>query len=158
MSANGIRNRYSNDVNSSVPSFSGSVSSIQSGQQNPSSHLPVYTPMDIQQMEEQSGQTQMMQLIPDQTYLRERADAMEAVETNIVELGTIFNKLAVMVNEHSEMVTRIDDNTEQASENMTLSLNTLTDTLDNLRSNRALFFKVMAVLVAFIIFFVIFFA
>ena len=109
-------------------------------------------------MEEQSGQTQMMQLIPDQTYLRERADAMEAVETNIVELGTIFNKLAVMVNEHSEMVTRIDDDTEQASENMTLSLNTLADTLDNLRSNRALFFKVMAVLVAFIIFFVIFFA
>lgn len=109
-------------------------------------------------MEEQSGQAQMMQLIPDQNYLRERADAMEAVESNIVELGTIFNKLAVMVNEHSEMVTRIDDNVDQANDNMNLSLNTLMDTLDNLRSNRALFFKVMTVLVVFIMTFIIFFA
>ena len=35
------------------------------------------TPWDIQQMEQESGQEQMMQLIPDQDYLRERADAME---------------------------------------------------------------------------------
>ena len=109
-------------------------------------------------MEEQTGQAQAMQLIPDQNYLRERADAMEAVETNIVELGTIFNKLAVMVNEHSEMVTRVEDNVDSASENITLSMNTLTDTLDNLRTNRALFLKVFTVLVAFIIFFIVFFA
>ncbi len=109
-------------------------------------------------MEEQSGQSQMMQLIPDQTYLRERADAMEAVETNIAELGTIFNKLAVMVNEHSEMVTRVEDNVDQASDNLTLSMETLTDTLDNLRSNRSLFFKLMGVLVVFIFFFIVFFA
>jgi len=65
---------------------------------NKASSPTVYTPLDIQQMEKQSGQFQMIQLIPDQNYLRERADAMSAMETNIVELGTIFNKLAVMVN------------------------------------------------------------
>lgn len=155
--SNGIRNRYGNN-DKNIASYSGSISSVQNNTQQNQSSLPVYTPLDIQQMEEQSGQTQMMQLIPDQNYLRERADAMEAVETNIVELGTIFNKLAVMVNEHSEMVTRIDDNVDNANDNMMLSLNTLTDTLDNLRSNRALFFKVMTVLVVFIMTFVIFFA
>jgi syntaxin 5 len=123
-----------------------------------SSSLPVYTPLEIQRMEEQSGQSQMMQLIPDQNYLRERADAMTAVETNIVELGTIFNKLAVMVSEHSEMVHRVEDNVDSANDNITLSLGMLTDTLDNLRSNRQLFFRLLAVAVVFVIFFITFFA
>lgn len=100
----------------------------------------------------------MMQLIPDQNYLRERADAMSAVESNIVELGTIFNKLAVMVNEHSEMVQRIEDNVDDANDNILLSLNTLMDTLDNLRSNRQLFFRLMAVIVIFAIVFITVFA
>jgi len=100
----------------------------------------------------------MMQLIPDQNYLRERADAMTAVETNIVELGTIFNKLAVMVNEHSEMVQRVEDNVDSANDNITLSLGTLTDTLHNLTSNRQLFFRLLAVAVVFAIFFITFFA
>lgn len=132
-------------------------------QSNPSinqapTSLPVYTPLDLQMMEEASGQSEMMQLIPNQTYLRERADAMSAVESNIAELGTIFNKLAVMVNEHSEMVQRVEDNVDAANDNITLSMNTLMDTLDNLRSNRQLFFRVMAVLVIFIITFITLFA
>lgn len=116
------------------------------------------TPWDIQRMEQESGQDQMMQLIPDQDYLRERADAMEQVESNIVELGTIFNKLAVMVNEHKEMVQRVEDNVDDANATINLSLNTLTDTLTNLQTNRALAMKVFGILVAFIIMFIIFIA
>ena len=116
------------------------------------------TPWDIQQMEQESGQEQMMQLIPDQDYLRERADAMEQVESNIVELGTIFNKLAVMVNEHKEMVQRVEDNVDDANSTINLSLAQLTDTLTNLHTNRALMFKIFGVLVTFIIMFIVFFA
>jgi len=122
------------------------------------SSLPVYTPADIQRMEEESGQSQMMQLIPDQNYLRERADAMSQVESNIVELGTVFNKLAVMVNEHSELVQRIDDNVDDATNNINLSMETLVDTLTSLRTNKALFLKVLTVVVVFIILFITFFA
>jgi len=147
LNGTGIRNRHN----------PGSITNDNNASINTSS-LPVYTPLDLQQMEEQSGQAQQMQLIPDQTYLRERADAMEAVESNIVELGTIFNKLAVMVNEHSEMVQRVEDNVNDASDNITLSMNTLTDTLDNLRSNKQLFFRLMAVLVFFTMIFITFFA
>lgn len=116
------------------------------------------TPYDIQRMEQESGQDQMMQLIPDQDYLQERANAMEQVESNIVELGTIFNKLAVMVNEHKEMVQRVEDNVDDANATINFSLNTLTDTLTSLQSNRALFLKVFSVLVIFIITFIIFVA
>uniref|UniRef100_A0A7S1Y3U3 t-SNARE coiled-coil homology domain-containing protein n=1 Tax=Grammatophora oceanica TaxID=210454 RepID=A0A7S1Y3U3_9STRA len=116
------------------------------------------TPFDMQRMEQESNGQQSMQLIPDQSYLRERADAMQQVETSIVELGTIFNKLAVMVNEHQELVQRVEDNVDEANTNMTLSMETLTDTLTNLKTNRALFTKVFGVLVAFIMIFIIFFA
>ena len=100
----------------------------------------------------------MMQLIPDQDYLQERANAMEQVESNIVELGTIFNKLAVMVNEHKEMVHRVEDNVDEANSNIDLSLATLTDTFTNLQSNRALFFKILSILTVFIFMFIVFFA
>lgn len=116
------------------------------------------TPLDIQRMEQESGAQQQMQLIPDQTYLLERADAMATVESNIVELGTIFNKLAVMVHEHGDLVQRVEDNVDEANTNIGLSLDTLTDTLTNLRTNKALFYKVLGVITFFIILFVVAFA
>ena len=114
------------------------------------------TPMEIQRMESQSGQQSL--LIPDQDYLRQRADAMSQVESNMVELGTIFNKLAVMVNEHRDMVQRVEDNVDEANTSLNLSLATLTDTFQNLQTNRALAAKVLGIVVLFIIMFIIFFA
>lgn len=135
-----------------MPEYSGTSSTFYRQDSTP------LTPWDMQKMEQESGQDQMMQLIPDQDFLRERADAMEQVESNIVELGTIFNKLAVMVSEHREMVHRVEDNVDDANTSINLSLGTLTDTLSNLRTNRALFFKIFGILVAFIILFIVFLA
>jgi len=141
----------------SMPSFSGGASSYYPGDSNNQSHVPM-TPMEIQQMESNMGTQSQMQLIPDQDYLRQRADAMSQVESNIVELGTIFNKLAVMVNEHRDMVQRVEDNVEDANSNLNLSLATLTDTLQNLQTNRTLAMKVLGIVVLFIMMFIIFFA
>jgi len=133
------------------PKYSESSNSLMSPYQ-------VLSPLEIQRMEEQSGQAQMMQLIPDQSYMRQRADAMSQVEASIVQLGTIFNKLAVMVSEHQELVQRVEDNVEEANENIMLSLSTLTNTLTSMRTNRALMFKIMAVLFIFVVLFITFFA
>jgi syntaxin 5 len=144
--------RYSS--NSELPLYSGSTSSYHAAAR--SDRMMPLTPLDIQRMEQETGlQTQ---LIPDQSYLRDRADAMSTVEANIVELGTIFNKLAVMVSEHREMVQRVEDNVEDANMNLTMSMNVLTDTLTSLKTNRALMAKIFGVLVLFIIAFIIFFA
>lgn len=116
------------------------------------------TPLEMQRLDEESGNAQALRLIPDQNYLRERADAMTTVESNIVELGTIFNKLAVMVNEHQEVVQRLGDNVADADRNVTLSMETLTRTLTDLQTNRALFGKVVGILVIFIVLFITFFA
>lgn len=140
---------------SSIPTYSGATSSYYPS--SSPSQVPL-TPAEIQRMENETGRQSQYQLIPDQDYLRQRADAMTQVETNIVELGTIFNKLAVMVNEHRDMVQRVEDNVEDANANLNLSLATLTDTLQNLQTNRALAAKVLGIMVLFIIMFIIFFA
>jgi syntaxin 5 len=148
---NGMRNRRANDMQT----YSGAYSSYH---RNGSAGGPL-TPLDIQRMEEENvGLQQQSQLIPDQDYLRERADAMSTVETNIVELGTIFNKLAIMVSEHAEMVQRVEDNTDDANTNVNLSMSVLTDTLMSLKTNRALAMRVFSILVVFIILFIIGFA
>lgn len=154
----GMRLRHS----SSEPmgEYSGTSSSMYGGGQSEhgtSSQQPL-TPLDIMRMESESGQGQMMQLIPDQNYLRERADVMETVESHMLELGNIFNKLAVMVNEHRDMVQRVEDNVDDTNDTINLSLAQLTDTFENLRTNRALALKVFAVIVVFIILFITFFA
>lgn len=153
----GLRMRHSNSMDSSsIPAYSGATSSYYPNSSD-QSQIPL-TPAEIQRMEQETGQQSQYQLIPDQDYLRQRADAMTQVETNIVELGTIFNKLAVMVNEHRDMVQRVEDNVEDANSNLNLSMATLTDTLQNLQTNRALAAKVLGIVVLFIIMFIIFFA
>lgn len=103
-------------------------------------------------------QGQQMQLIPDQNYLQERTDAISTINTDIVKLGTIVNELAVVMSEHAELVQRVEDNVAETHSILTMSVNFLTDTLTNLRTNRALAAKVFAILAAFIIFFTIGFA
>jgi syntaxin 5 len=134
------------------PAYSGQYSQYGAG------NTSLLTPLDIQRMEQEQGDQQMLQLIPDQSYLQARADAMSTVESNIVELGTIFQKLAGLVHEHREMVQRVEDNVDEANANIFQSMNVLTDTLNNLRSNRALAMRLFSILVVFIIFFIVFFA
>lgn len=43
------------------------------------------------------------------SYIQERADTMQSIETTIVELGSIFQQLAHMVKEQEEMVQRSVD-------------------------------------------------
>ena len=144
------------DPSTPIPTYSGSNSSYYPDSPGYGLSAVPLTPMEIQRME--SGQQSQYQLIPDQDYLRQRADAMSQVEAQIVEVGTIFQKLAVMVNEHRDMVMRVEDNVEEANSNLNLSMAVLTDTLQNLQTNRALMAKVMGILALFIIMFIIFFA
>ncbi|KAI9822970.1 MAG: cis-Golgi t-SNARE syntaxin [Phylliscum demangeonii] len=51
-------------------------------------------------------------------YINARGEAIEAIERTIGELGSIFGQLAGMVSEQSEMIQRIDANTEDVVENV----------------------------------------
>ncbi len=152
MGGDGGFNSFYAPPQSQHSSYSGQYSQFGGG------NTSLLTPLDIQRMEQEQGDQQMLQLIPEQSYLQSRANAMSTVESNIVELGTIFQKLAGLVHEHREMVQRVEDNVDDANANIFQSMNVLTDTLNNLRSNKALAMRLFSILVVFIIFFIVFFA
>jgi len=91
-------------------------------------------------------------------YLSSRAEAMQNIESTIVELGGIFQQLAVMVKEQEEVVHRIDGNIEDAEMNVEAAHTELLKYFRTVTSNRWLMIKVFALLIFFFVIFVIFLA
>ena len=102
-------------------------------------------------------ETQAAALAP-QGYLQDRAEAVEDIEATIVELGSIFNRLANLVTEQGEMVERIDDNASLTLSNVEAGQRELVRYFNSVRGNRWLIAKVMGVLMFFAAFFMIFLA
>lgn len=92
------------------------------------------------------------------SYLTNRAEAMQNVESTIVELGGIFQQLAHMVKEQGEMAVRIDENITETFANVDSAQDQLLKYLNNISSNRWLIMKVFFVLMIFMILFVVFLA
>jgi syntaxin 5 len=80
------------------------------------------------------------------------------VEAHILELGTVFNRLATMIQDQRELVESVHDNVDDAEANVNRGQLALLGTLRALQSNRALAAKVSAILVAFMLLFIIFLA
>uniref|UniRef100_A0A5K3FHK4 t-SNARE coiled-coil homology domain-containing protein n=1 Tax=Mesocestoides corti TaxID=53468 RepID=A0A5K3FHK4_MESCO len=102
---------------------------------------------------------QMMTMYRDQTdnYLSARYDTVRTIEHTIVELGEIFQQLATMVHEQEESVERIDSNVGESVAAIESGHTELLRYLQSVSSNRWLMIKVFAILLAFFVFFVIFF-
>lgn len=65
--------------------------------------------IDMGSTDNQASRTQIQQRVfADETesYLQSRSDAVQSIESTIVELGGIFQQLALMVREQEEMVQR----------------------------------------------------
>lgn len=106
----------------------------------------------------QQQQQQLAVVAQQDGYLTSRADALHQVESTIVELGSIFQQLAHMVAEQGEMAQRIDENVEDTLANVDAGQGQLLKYLNTISSNRWLVMKVLAVLMAFMMFFVVFIA
>lgn len=91
-------------------------------------------------------------------YLASRAEALQNVEKTIAELGTIFQQLATMVAEQGELAIRIDENVEETLANVDNAQAHLLKYMSRISSNRWLIMKVFAILLFFMVFFVIFMA
>ncbi|RYP06547.1 hypothetical protein DL764_003092 [Monosporascus ibericus] len=82
------------------------------GTPSPGADLLSLNPVGDQQM------LMMEEAQPQNTYIQQRGEAIEAIEKTIGELGSIFGQLAQMVSEQSEMIQRIDANTEDVVDNV----------------------------------------
>lgn len=80
------------------------------------------------------------------SYIQARGEAIEAIERTINELGGIFGQLAQMVSEQSEMIQRIDANTEDVVDNVEGAQRELMKYWTRVSSNRWLVAKMFGVL------------
>ncbi|KAF3941329.1 Syntaxin-32 [Dactylella cylindrospora] len=125
------------------------------------SHSPLYatpsrTPMpqsDLLSLEPSMDQQQQALLLEeqpsDQSYLNSRSDAIAAIESTIHELGGIFAQLAEMVSQQSEMIQRIDANTEDVVSNVSGAQRELLKYWGRVSSNRWLVVKMFGILMIF---------
>ncbi|KAI5463985.1 t-SNARE [Mariannaea sp. PMI_226] len=86
---------------------------------------------------------------PQNSYIQQRGEAIEAIEKTISELGSIFGQLATMVSEQSEMIQRIDANTEDVVDNVEGAQRELLKYWSRVSSNRWLIAKMFGVLMIF---------
>lgn len=86
---------------------------------------------------------------PANAYIQQRGEAIEAIEKTIGELGSIFGQLATMVSEQSEMIQRIDANTEDVVDNVDGAQRELLKYWSRVSSNRWLIAKMFGVLMIF---------
>lgn len=86
---------------------------------------------------------------PQNSYIQQRGEAIEAIEKTIGELGSIFGQLAQMVSEQSEQIQRIDANTEDVVDNVQGAQKELLKYWSRVSSNRWLIAKMFGVLMIF---------
>lgn len=115
-----------------------------------------FVSLDMDNLEKQRMQ-QQVQLIDEQDqYAQSRSNAMENIETSIVELGSIFRQLAHLISEQGETIQRIDANVEETSMNVEAAHMELLKYFRSISSNRWLAIKVFGILIVFFIIFIVF--
>uniref|UniRef100_A0A1S4GZ62 Uncharacterized protein n=2 Tax=Anopheles gambiae TaxID=7165 RepID=A0A1S4GZ62_ANOGA len=110
------------------------------------------------QQQQQQQQQQLVLYDESDSYVQERAETMQNIESTIVELGGIFQQLAHMVKEQEEMVERIDSNLQDVELNVEAAHGEILKYFQSVTKNRWLMIKIFGVLILFFIFFVIFLA
>lgn len=106
-----------------------------------------HLPQDSYQPDQQYQHHQQQQLVlDDRLDLSERADKMQMIESTIVELGTVFNQLATIVQDQGETITRIDMNISETTANVEAAHDALLKYFSSINNNRMLMLKVFGVL------------
>lgn len=80
------------------------------------------------------------------SYIQSRGEAIDTIERTINELGGIFGQLAQMVSEQTEMIQRIDANTEDVVDNVQGAQRELMKYWTRVSGNRWLIAKMFGVL------------
>ncbi|KAJ5124122.1 t-SNARE [Penicillium bovifimosum] len=126
----------------------------QPGYQGNSSDLLTLEPSNPSPLGRPSFQSDQQLLVMEEgessnTYVQARGEAIEAIERTISELGGIFGQLAQMVSEQSEMIQRIDANTEDVVDNVQGAQRELMKYWTRVSGNRWLIAKMFGILMIF---------
>ncbi|KAK7300577.1 hypothetical protein RJT34_11424 [Clitoria ternatea] len=108
---------------------------------------------------QQMEMSMVQQVVPrHENYTQSRATALHNVESTITELSGIFSHLATMVAHQGELAIRIDDNMDESLANVEGAHSSLLRHLNRISSNRWLLIKIFAILIFFLMIFIVFIA
>jgi len=93
-----------------------------------------------------------------QMYADSRAAAITSIQQKLGVIAAMSQKMAVEVTKHEEAIQRIDGDIENTTANMDAAQNDLLKYFQHISSNRSLILKVFAILIFFVVFFVVFLA
>ena len=143
-----------NNTNSSGNNNSGlsQTNSFHDNNQNQNDSSSTILNMDL--IQKQQLQKRLI-INEEETFLRERANAMQTVEQTIIELGGMFQQLATMIKEQDEAIQRIDSNIEDVDLNVSQAHSELLKYFQSVTSNRWLMIKIFMVLIVFFVVFVV---
>jgi syntaxin 5 len=102
------------------------------------------------------GSFRQMQKPNEFNYSQGRADAMKSVQKVIGELGVMFKKMADLVAEQEYQTQRIGHDIEQIDDNVTMAQQSLLQYFNNMSGNRMLILKMFAIMIFFVVFYIIF--
>ncbi|KAJ3425891.1 syntaxin-5 [Anaeramoeba flamelloides] len=88
------------------------------------------------------------------SYRESRVNVVEDIEKTIHEIGTIFSRLANLIQNQDTQIEWIDQNVDETLENIEQGEKELRKYLNGISSNRWLIFKIFAILIVFILIFV----
>ena len=142
-----------NNTNNSGNNSSGlsQTNSFHDNNQNQNDSSSTILNMDL--IQKQQLQKRLI-INEEETFLRERANAMQTVEQTIIELGGMFQQLATMIKEQDEAIQRIDSNIEDVDLNVSQAHSELLKYFQSVTSNRWLMIKIFMVLIVFFVVFV----
>lgn len=142
-----------NNTNNSGNNSSG-LSQTNSFHDNQNQNDSSSTILNMDLIQKQQLQKRLI-INEEETFLRERANAMQTVEQTIIELGGMFQQLATMIKEQDEAIQRIDSNIEDVDLNVSQAHSELLKYFQSVTSNRWLMIKIFMVLIVFFVVFVV---
>jgi len=145
-----IRTENLKDTQKSRLEFTGSSTSFQTP-------YPSYTDQSPENNDVVISMPMQMQTQTQRDIAQSRLDAVQSIESTMVELEGIFQQLANMVATQQDNIERIDVNVQDTASNMDMSQQQLLKYWGNLTNSRRLTVKIFLVLIVFVIVFVVFF-
>uniref|UniRef100_A0A7S1KND4 t-SNARE coiled-coil homology domain-containing protein n=1 Tax=Percolomonas cosmopolitus TaxID=63605 RepID=A0A7S1KND4_9EUKA len=107
-------------------------------------------PLNGSQMQQQDTMLSVIQSNED--YIRQRSSEIQEIESEIVQIGGMFNQLAIMVKQQGELTQTIDQNVTDAEHYVDQAQSELLKYLRRVSSNRGLVLKIFLVMIVFMVF------
>lgn len=118
----------------------------------------IYSSLPEQDPEDNTGFQETVQSYKsgNNEYYKERNTAVQHIEKAMTDMASMFNRISQMIYRQGEMIERIDNETTISLSNINKAEHEVHELKKDVQSNRKLLLKVFAIIILFIVFYILF--